>query len=393
MKRDIIDASLEKEKSTICCVNNQPCLFNHSVMMHTVIENILCHFSPVDSTTENSTMYLAENQVLPQTTYPEQPKQRLTYSQDWTAYNQAQTNEKTRFLELLYELCSQIDELPKAKTGRNRIPLSDMVFAVVYKTYSMFSGRRFMSDLTEAQKKGYISKIPHFNSLFNYLEIDELTSILKELIAESAKPLKSIEFNFAVDSSGFAKGQSKVGWQTAKYKDKEIQIQDWMKCHLICGTVSNIVTSVEITHGTAADSPYFKPLVDATADHFQIEQVSADKAYLSVKNLRLVESKGGMPFIPFKENSRPNHATKDSLWRNLYYFYQLHNDKFKAFYHQRSNVETTFSMIKRKFGERLKSKTEKAQINELLCKVLCHNLCCIVQSIYELGIETDFYRE
>ena len=154
-----------------------------------------------------------------------------------------------------------------------------------------------------------------------------------------------------------------------------------------------IVTSVEITEGQKSDSPYFKPLVEATAEHFTINQVSADKAYLSVKNLRLVESKGGMPLIPFKENSRPNHASKDSLWRNLYYFYQLHNDKFKAFYHQRSNVETTFSMIKRKFGEKLKSKTEKAQINELLCKVLCHNLCCVVQSIYELGIETDFYRE
>jgi hypothetical protein len=50
-------------------------------------------------------------------------------------------------------------------------------------------------------------------------------------------------------------------------------------------------------------------------------------------------------------------------------------------------------MIKGKFGERLKSKTEKAQINELLCKVLCHNLCCVVSAIYELGIEPEFYRE
>jgi transposase len=389
MKHDIISASFDNKKSTICCVNNQPCLFNHSVMMHTVIENILCHFSPVESTKEKSTMYLAE-EIRPQF-IPEQPQK--TYSQQWTSYNQAQTNEKTRFLELLYELCSQIDELPRAHTGRVRIPLSDMVFAVVYKIYSGVSGRRFMSDLAEAHKKGYISTIPHFNSLFNYLEIDEIHIILKELILESAKPLKAIEFNFAVDSSGFTKGQSKVAWQTAKYRDKNIQIQDWLKCHLICGVVTNIVTSVEITHGTAADTNYFKPLVDATAEHFTINQVSADKAYLSVKNLRLVESKGGMPFIPFKENSRPNHATKDSLWRNLYYFYQLHNDKFKAFYHQRSNVETTFSMIKRKFGERLKCKTEKAQINELLCKVLCHNLCCVVQSIYELGIETDFYRD
>lgn len=338
-------------------------------------------------------MYLSENQSIPQP-IPVEPKIRKTYSQDWTNYNLAQTNEKSRFLELLFELCSQIEEIPrKDGAGRNRIPLADMVFAVVYKTYSMVSGRRFMSDLSEAHKKGYISTIPHFNSLFNYLEIDELHFILKDLIAESAKPLKTIEYKFAVDSSGFAKGQSKLGWQTAKYAGQKVEVKDWMKCHLICGTVSNIVTSVEITHGTAADTNYFKPLVKATAEHFEIQQVSADKAYLSVDNLRTVESVGGMPFIPFKENSRPNHRTKDSLWRNLYYFYKLHNDKFKAFYHQRSNVETTFSMIKRKFGEKLKSKTEKAQINELLCKVLCHNLCCVVQSIYELGIETDFYRE
>jgi transposase len=60
-------------------------------------------------------------------------------------------------------------------------------------------------------------------------------------------------------------------------------------------------------------------------------------------------------------------------------------------YHKRSNVETTFHMIKAKFGERLRSKTATAQENEALCKVLCHNLCCVIQSIYELGIEPPFW--
>ncbi len=49
-------------------------------------------------------------------------------------------------------------------------------------------------------------------------------------------------------------------------------------------------------------------------------------------------------------------------------------------------------MIKGKFGERLKSKTKKAQINELLFKFLCHNLCCVVGAIYKLGIKPDFYK-
>jgi hypothetical protein len=48
-------------------------------------------------------------------------------------------------------------------------------------------------------------------------------------------------------------------------------------------------------------------------------------------------------------------------------------------------------MIKVKFGNRLRSKTRTAQINEAMCKVLAHNLCCVIQSIYELGIEPTFW--
>lgn len=316
-----------------------------------------------------------------------------SYSQVWSAYNQAQTTEKSRFQELLYELCTQIEDLPRAHTGRNRIPLADMIFSVVFKIYSGVSGRRFISDLQEAHKKGFISKMPHFNSLFNYLELEDVFYILKSLIKESAMSLKAIEQDFAVDSSGFSKG-TRTSWLHQKYsKPHIINKADWLKCHLICGVITNVVTSVEITEGTTADSPQFETLVKDTAKHFNINEVSADKAYLSVKNLRVVADSGGMPYIPFKENSRPNHDTKDALWRNMYYYFQMHRSQFMNHYHKRSNVETVFSMIKGKFGERLKSKTEKAQINELLCKILCHNICCVIQSIYELGIETEFYRE
>ncbi len=74
----------------------------------------------------------------------------------------------------------------------------------------------------------------------------------------------------------------------------------------------------------------------------------------------------------------------------MYRFYQYNEEWFKSHYHRRSNVEATFSMIKRKFGERLRSKTRTAQINEVLCKVLAYNLCCVIQSMYELGVDADF---
>jgi hypothetical protein len=47
-------------------------------------------------------------------------------------------------------------------------------------------------------------------------------------------------------------------------------------------------------------------------------------------------------------------------------------------------------MIKGKFGDAVRSKSDIGQWNEVLCKVLCHNLCVLIQAIHELGIEPRF---
>lgn len=122
-----------------------------------------------------------------------------------------------------------------------------------------------------------------------------------------------------------------------------------------------------------------------------MNEVSADKAYSSRANLKLVVSKAASPYIDFKETSKAN--PKDATWMRLYHFYAYNQEWFKQHYHKRSNVETTFSMIKGKFGSSLRSKTYQAQMNELLCKILCHNICCLIQSIYELGIEPEFWTD
>jgi len=68
-------------------------------------------------------------------------------------------------------------------------------------------------------------------------------------------------------------------------------------------------------------------------------------------------------------------------------------DEFMSHYHKRSNVESTFSMMKRKFGDSLRSKTDVAMINETLCKVLCHNIVVLIHEMHELGIEPTFWAE
>ncbi len=49
-------------------------------------------------------------------------------------------------------------------------------------------------------------------------------------------------------------------------------------------------------------------------------------------------------------------------------------------------------MMKRKFGDGLRSKTDVAMVNEALCKILCHNLVVLIHVINELGIERVFWQ-
>jgi transposase len=311
------------------------------------------------------------------------------YTQDWQSYNAAQQTEKSHFLGLLYQLCSKVEE-PIQAMGRPRLPLRDMLFAVTYRTYTMMSARRFTSDMRDALAKGYVSKAPSFNSVFHYLQMGSLTPYLKQLIAESAMPLKSIEEDFAIDSSGFSTTRF-VRWFDVKYGNTE-DWHDWLKMHLMCGVKTHIVTSVEMSNATANDSPFYKPLLQQTEKAgFKMKEVSADKGYISMKNLQATVDVGATPFIPFKSNQQPDRGT--DLWSKMFFYYNYKRDEFLAHYHKRSNVESVFQMIKSKFGERLKSKTTTAQVNEALCKVLCHNLCVVIQSMYELNITPEFMSE
>ncbi|HZE69344.1 MAG TPA: transposase [Pyrinomonadaceae bacterium] len=140
-----------------------------------------------------------------------------------------------------------------------------------------------MSDLRDAHGKGFISKLPCYNSIFNYFENEALTPYLKMLIEESSLPLQAVESDFAVDSSGFSTSRF-VQWMHAKYTNPHlIQKKQFIKCHIMCGVKTNVITAVEITEGYAGDSPQFKPLVEATAKNFTMQEVSADKAYFQTR--------------------------------------------------------------------------------------------------------------
>src|SRR5574341_274946 len=110
---------------------------------------------------------------------------------------------KNRILSSVMELCAGVAE-PSQSLGRPRLPVADMLFCMALKIFTRMSGRRFIPDLKLAHARGFISRIPCYNSIFHYFSLEVLRSYLGQLITESSLPLKSVETNFAVDSTGFA---------------------------------------------------------------------------------------------------------------------------------------------------------------------------------------------
>lgn len=83
---------------------------------------------------------------------------------------------------------------------------------------------------------------------------------------------------------------------------------------------------------------------------------------------------------------REGDDTGTILWNKLFHFLGSHREDFLSLYHQRSNAETTVSMIKTRFQEHVCSRHPVAQVNEVLAKILCHNICQVNRMAHEWGV-------
>jgi transposase len=310
---------------------------------------------------------------------------RVTYSQDWPSYNAAQCAEKATVQALLKSLCEGIQTPPHPGRGPKPVPLSDAVYGMTMKVYTTFSGRRATTDLETCADAGHMTKAPRYNTLFDAFQRPDLTALLTTLVEESAAPLACVESQFAADSTGFGTSVFRR-WYDAKY-GHEMKEHTWIKAHAMIGVKTNVITAIRVTDGNGADSPELPALVASTAKSFNVAEVSADKAYLAHRNLDAIEAVGAVPYVPFKLNSQ---GEGPAAWRRMWGLFMYRQPEFLARYHARSNVESTFSAIKRKFGGSVRSKNPTAQVNEVLCKALCFNLSCLVHAMFELGIEPTF---
>ena len=311
--------------------------------------------------------------------------EKKSYPINRRAYNNYQKQEKELFLDILHELCHRFN-WNQSKVGRPNALLSDLLFACCLKIYTGLSARRLNSDIKALQEQGYLRQAISYSTTIKAFNLKELTQNLETLLRLSTYPLREAETSFSVDSTGFSTSVFSR-WIDKKYGfDKKDRL--WVKVHAMTGATKKIITAIHITESATADSTLFIPLVDSTAKDFKIEEVTADKAYSSRKNLQAVVDAGGLPYIPFRNNATGN-AKGSKVWSTMYRYYMSNPQDFFETYHKRSNIEGVFSSIKRKFGHSLKTKTLTGNTNELLCKAICHNISMLIAEFNKIGINPE----
>jgi transposase len=316
--------------------------------------------------------------------------ERRTYTQDWPAYTKAQCREKDHFGELLSDLCATIPEPPRksAKGGRPPVPLKDSAFLAIFKVYVGFSSRRFMCDMHDAYEAGYLAAPVGHASVIKAMESEALTPVLEELIGRSAAPLAQVESQFAVDSSGFCMARYHR-WIDVKYGTPKEE-HDWVKVHCLTGTKTHCVVSAEIHDRNTNDCNILPSLVETGAERFTLSEVSADKAYAANPNFDAVAGHGGTLYATFRKSATGGVG---GLYRKMFHLFCADRDTYLQHYHRRSNVESVFSAVKRKFGEAIRSKSDVAAKNEVYAKLVCQNVCCLIQAMYELNLTPPTWRD
>lgn len=312
---------------------------------------------------------------------------------DWSTYNQTQMAEKLLFIKLASDLAHAVIEPQNLnkdvtiKTGRKPLPLGHRLFCILMRTYDQKSSRRSVSDISlESKNCALLQEIPHFNSILNYFNDKRMTLILKALVEITALPLKGIETRFAVDSTGFSLRMLDERWSYAKLK--HINSHRYLKAHVMYGVKSNIAVGCEVTKGTDHDSPQFRPLIEKAAKHFNLEEISADKAYSSRGNVEATFAVNAFPLIPFKRNAK-SQARRVQGWNSLFHYFKKNNEEFMQRYHQRSNAESGFSMIKARFNPYVRARNIVGQTNEILAKIVAHNLCVLIQEMFLSNVKVN----
>ena len=198
-----------------------------------------------------------------------------------------------------------------------------------------------------------LKSIPDHSTLVKFHKRINAT-ILEGLLCK--KPVKTS----AIDSSGFEATHMSYHYANVWNRQDKRKYRRYLKVSIAIDTDSQYILSQKIRLGPRNDNIDFESVMK----NISCKYVVADKGYDSKSNRYFVLRKmKAYPHIPYRKISGINYERTGVPL--------IFDEKI---YHQRSKVETVFSVIKRKYGSFILSKSFETQKKELLMRMIAYNI-------------------
>lgn len=304
---------------------------------------------------------------------------------------EANVNEIRDVPYLLTHLCRIITGPEWKGFGPVPLPYRDRLYCVILTEFFTHSVPRSEPHYQDARDKGHITRAPSFNSVYDYYDDRVTTGFLHKLLRISGKVLKEYDTDVLMDGTHFVTEERLHYADDEKYKNhysvKKAGGFRYLMAHFLGGPMTHGVFAAAVDvcldkwFRPSHDSKFTEILLQRAKSNgfdFRGAEVWGDKGYAGGKNKVLIESLGAKPMITAKDGKKHSHPHGDPRLCGCEGCYK------------RNQIETIHSMIKQIMGEKVFSKNEVSLENEVLARVVAHNLRVIQQAMIAWDIPVDF---
>jgi transposase len=230
-------------------------------------------------------------------------------------------------------------------------------------------GYRELIKLTEIseilQESLGLAKIPHYSTLCKFVSRWDSSS-LNQIFKKTCNLMSIVDDHVtiaAIDSTGFVTDSSSYYYSARTEKLRK----DFIKVTISVNTKNLSILAIKTTNSRCHDSKVAIPVLRASHKAKKADVYVMDKAY---------DSETIHDFIHNELNSDAIIPTRN--WNASYvsgpYRQRMAQGFDREIYHQRNIVETVFSVIKRKFGDKINARKYHTKLKEIKLKCIVYQL-------------------
>ena len=314
---------------------------------------------------------------------------------------------ETMFLlkHLLPQLAPVLDVREQKQHGRKLRSLDQLLFAALLHAHHNWPFRRTEGMLAfyADPRVGFIAPdFPGFNLIDQFVRDPLTTQILRDLLALTAEPFRQYgPMTLAGDGTGMSTNRFDDWMVEGKHHIESRGTRGWRKAHVVCDVDTLAVVSAFVTDKDVSEKRIIitSLIPELVAREYDVEKFLLDGGYnaTEIRDL-VVDALGATPYVPWGSRSKRaislpwrDKVKHGPLIEQIYSAFKTDEGKaFKEEYRYRVKVENLFSSIKTRFGGSVRATHDSGPENEVLLKLICHNVHMLLLAAKVYGLDPTF---